>query len=92
MSESYWTRERKLTEEGKSLLQTLSRDTQSLRAELRNGDWEAASRTSVQISVNTARMKDVTNELELVTDIIDAYERIEARMKLLEEQINVSDN
>ena len=84
MTESIWTRKRRLIDHEKYLLHNLRMHYKSLGAELANDDWGSACVTSLAIHNDCLRMQLVERELENVTPLVDGYERINKRIEELE--------
>ena len=84
MSESIWTRERKLKALEDGILKSMRSNLDTLTNELLNDDWEEASHSANAIMVECIRMQAIEPELEGVTALIDGMQRIEERMDALE--------
>ena len=84
MSESIWTRLRKIQDHEEGVLFNLRQNQKGLAAELDNDDWEGASTSAHAIMTDSVRMQEIERELEDVVELVEGYARIEARMEILE--------
>ena len=84
MSESIWTRERRLKDHESGVLHNIREGFKSLNAELLNDDWKAAGISAQSVMIMCIRMQEIEPELEGVTELVDGMQRIEERMDALE--------
>ena len=90
------TRQRRLITERDTTLKALVNDQQSLNEALdfsvafldtpNFDDWGAVVSIAHCISLNADRMREIDNELEMVTGLIDTFDSITNRMEELEKQ------
>ena len=90
MSDSIWTRQRRLREEESDLLKSLRRNFKSLSVELDHDDWRAAATSSDAITAVCVRMTALAVELDDVDWIVGSFERINDRMEELESALTES--
>ena len=86
MSESIWTRQRRLKDHEAGVLTTLRICFKGLQAELAEDDWIAAENTAHVILVASVRMQEIERELEDVDALVMGMTRIQQGMELLEGQ------
>ena len=84
MSESIWTRLRKLQDNEEGVLFNLRQNQKGLAAELDNDDWEGAATSAHAIMTDSIRMQEIERELENVNALAEGYERIAEGIELLE--------
>jgi len=87
MSDSIWTRQRRLREEESDLLKSLRRNFKSLSVELDHDDWASAAASSDEITSVCVRMTALTIELDDVDWIVGSFDRINERMEALEQML-----
>ena len=85
--ENIWTRERHLEEQSEENLDALRTYYKSLKSALSEHDWVKVEVVSGLMSKLAHDQMLIDRELGNVSDIIDAFERIEKRMEQLEAKI-----
>ena len=84
MSESIWTRQRKLKEREEKVLENLRERQKNLANQLEHDNWGDAALSANTIMILCIRMEEIERELEDVDALVEGWQRISNGMELLE--------